>query len=458
MRRSRALLVLLATALGTGTLAAPTAVAAPPDGGQPRPGYTITLPDLAPLTVAGGPTRVLTGVVEHAGYAVEVPPRWNGELVVWAHGFRGDGPELVVEPPAFGLRERFVEQGYAWAASSYDRNGYDVASGVRSSRALVREFRRLVDRPERTYLAGVSMGGHVAARSLEQYPGLYDGALPMCGVLGDQELFDYFLDHTVAAQALAGVPAYPAPADYATNALPRIYAALGLAPGDPAVPTPAAQQLRAATVLDSGGPRPGAEAAYAYWKDFLLGLAVPPAGPSPVTGLARTPGDVATNVGTDYAPDSPVDLDAVVQRVPPADPRARRTGALTPVPRVDSRPRVPVLTLHGLGDLFVPFSMEQDYAAEAAERGRADLVVQRAVRTTAHCEFSPVEAGTAWDDLVAWVGGGDRPAGDAVLDPAAVADPSFGCAFSDPAAYAAAGPPSQTDTRRLFAPCPSGGS
>ena len=49
-------------------------------------------------------------------------------------------------------------------------------------------------RPARTYVAGVSMGGHVIGRSLEQYPRFYDGALPMCGVLGDQELFDYFLE------------------------------------------------------------------------------------------------------------------------------------------------------------------------------------------------------------------------------------------------------------------------
>jgi hypothetical protein len=36
-----------------------------------------------------------------------------------------------------------------------------------------------------------------------------------------------------------------------------------------------------------------------------------------------------------------------------------------------------------------------------------------------------------------------------------VADPAFGCRFSDSAAYANAGPVTQNDTRRLFAACPT---
>jgi hypothetical protein len=442
----RSLPVVLAAVLAASVLTAPTASA----GDEPHPGYTIVAPQLTPLTVGGTPTRVITGELDGAGYAVEVPPRWNGQLVMWAHGYRGNSAALTVDAPAFGLRQRFVDQGYAWAASSYDRNGYDVASGVRSTRALAQEFGRLVGRQSRTYIAGVSLGGHVSGRSLEQYPGLYAGALPMCGVLGDRDLFDYFLNYQLSAQALAGVRAYPLGPDYTTAVLPRIYAGLGLAPGNPAVTTPAAQQLRAQTVLDSGGARPGAEASFSYWKDFLFSLAAPPTGPTPVRGVALDPGVVATNVRHDYEPDSPVNLDATVQRVRPADPAARNSSALTPVAQIAGRPRVPVLSLHGVGDLFVPFSMEQVYAGEVAAAGRADQLVQRAIRTTGHCEFSPAEAGAAWDALTAWAGGGGRPAGD---DVTATGDPAFGCRFSDAAAYAAAGPPSQENTRRLYAPC-----
>jgi hypothetical protein len=163
---------------------------------------------------------------------------------------------------------------------------------------------------------------------------------------------------------------------------------------------------------------------------------------------------VAGNVGTDYAPDEPVDLDAAVQRVAVADERTRESRGLTPVAQVFGRPDAPVLSLHDLGDMFVPFSMEQTYAAEVQEAGRGELLVQRAIRATGHCEFSAAEAGQAWDDLVAWVEDGTRPEGDDVTDPETVADPDFGCRFTDAAAYSASGGPEEDNTRPLFAPCP----
>lgn len=417
------------------------------DGSQPLPGYTISNPPLAPLVVGGEATTVRQGVHEHAGFIIETPAHWNGDLVMWAHGYRGQGSVLSPEPPGFGLRQRMLEQGYAWAASSYDRNGYDIRSGVLGTRALAGLFADTVRKPKRVLIAGVSMGGHIIGRSLEQYPGYYDGALPMCGVLGDHALFDFFLDYNLVAQALAGVRAYPTPGDYLTNAVPRIQVALGLAglnPGGPDTTNDLGKQLRAITVNRSGGERPGAEAAFAVWKDFLFGIATTDGGDSP----AQRPGQLATNLLTRYAPNSPVDVNTTVQRVAPENLRQRLSPILTEVPRISGRPTVPVLSLHDLGDLFVPFSMEQAYARDAAWHGRGRLVVQRAIRAAQHCEFSPAEAGAAWDDLVSWVRSGQRAAGDAVTDPKAVADPSFGCRFSDPAAWAAG-----SGTRRLYAPC-----
>ncbi|MGR6319164.1 hypothetical protein Q2K19_30140 [Micromonospora soli] len=417
------------------------------DGGQPLPGYTISNPPLAPLIVDGATTTVRQGVHEHAGFIIETPARWNGELVMWAHGYRGQGAVLSPEPPGYDLRQRMLQQGYAWASSSYDHNGYDIRSGVLSTRALADLFADTVRRPKRVYLAGVSMGGHIIGRSLEQYPGYYDGALPMCGVLGDHELFDFFLDYNLVAQALTGVRAYPTPDDYLTDAVPRIQVALGLAglrPGGPDTTNDLGKELRAITVARSGGQRPGADAAFAVWKDFLFSIATTNGGDSP----AQRPGQLATNLLTRYSPNSPVDVNTSVQRVAPEDLRQRLSPTLTEVPRISGRPTAPVLGLHDLGDLFVPFSMEQAYARDAAWHGRSGLVVQRAVRAAQHCEFSPAEAGAAWDDLVSWVRTGQRPAGDAVTDPQAVAAPDFGCRFSDRAAWATG-----SGTRRLYAPC-----
>jgi hypothetical protein len=427
--------------------AAPAAAAGPDDGTQPLPGYTISNPPLAPLVIDGATTTVRQGVHAHAGFIIEAPARWNGDLVMWAHGYRGQGTVLSPEPPGYDLRQRMLAQGYAWASSSYDRNGYDIRSGVLGTRELADFFAGTVQRPRRVLIAGVSMGGHIIGRSLEQYPGYYDGALPMCGVLGDQELFDFFLDYNLVAQALAGVRAYPTPDDYLTNAVPRIQVALGLAdlkPGGPDTTNDLGKQLRAVTVERSGGPRPGADAAFAVWKDFLFSITTTDGGDSP----AQRPGQLATNLLTRYSPNSPVNLNATVQRVAPENLWQRLSPTLTEVPRISGRPTVPVLSLHDLGDLFVPFGMEQDYARDVAWHGRSRLVVQRAIRAAQHCEFSPAEAGAAWDDLVSWVRTGKRPAGDAVTDRKAVAAPDFGCRFSDPAAWAAG-----SGTRRLYAPC-----
>ncbi|MFD9739798.1 hypothetical protein [Umezawaea sp. NPDC059074] len=440
MGRTRFVVSLLGLVLVAG--GAPAVAAGVPDD-QPLPGYTISNPPLTPEVVDGKPSRVLQGVDRHAAYTIEVPPNWNGRLTLWAHGYRGTGKVLTVDPPGYGLRTTLLRQGYAWAASSYSANAYDVRAGVTGTHDLALRFGELVGRPKKVFVAGVSMGGHVIGRSLEQYPGFYDGALPMCGVLGDQELFDYFLDFQLTAQALSGIRAYPTPPDYVTAVVPRIQAALGLTglrPGGPDTTNDRGKQFRAVAVERSGGARPGAENAFAYWKDFVFGLGAPSTG----TRLAENPGSLATNLTTRYRPNTPVNLDRSVQRVAPVDWRSRLSPALTEIPRIAGRPTAPVLSLHGLGDLFVPFSMEQAYHRDAVHNGRSRQVVQRAIRTVEHCEFSPTEVGTAWNDLVAWVDRGRRPAGDDVDRTSAA---NYGCRFTDATAY-------PSGTRAMFTPCP----
>jgi pimeloyl-ACP methyl ester carboxylesterase len=419
---------------------------------QPLPGFTIVNPPLAPAMVNGVASTVRQGVTGHAGYIIETPPNWNGDLVVWDHGFRGQGMTLTVDAPGFGLRQKFLNQGYAWAASSYSKNGFNIQVGVLASKGIADFFRKNVARPHRTFLAGVSMGGYIIGRALEQYPGFFEGALPMCGVMGDQTLIDFYTDYNLVAQDLAGVRSYPIPLDYLTNQVPQIQAALGLTtltPTGPDTTNDLGKQLRAVTLNETGGPRPGDKASFAFWKNFLFQIATPTVPPSPDDTPGQRPGKITTNLFTRYDPNSPVDLNRTIQRVAPEDVRQRLSPFLTEVPKIEGRPFAKVVTLHGLGDMFVPFSMEQRYAEDVARHLQSFNVVQRAIRSTNHCEFSPTEAGTAWDDLVTWVRTGKRPAGDKVLDEAAVADPNFGCQFSDKAAFTAG-----TGTRRLYAACP----
>jgi len=171
--------------------------------------------------VAAGTNR-WAGVLNGAAYRVEVPATgWNGKLVMYAHGFRGEGSVLTVSNPS--IRRYLIENGYAWAASSYSTNFYDVRAGVEDTNALALAFKniaaangRVLAAPERTYITGHSMGGHIAGAAIEQEAMAtaknkvrYHGAVPMCGVMGDAELFNRFAGMQVAAQALAGVPSYP---------------------------------------------------------------------------------------------------------------------------------------------------------------------------------------------------------------------------------------------------------
>ncbi|MGA7269710.1 MAG: DUF6351 family protein, partial [Acidimicrobiia bacterium] len=238
---------------------------------QPEPAWFVDQAELPfdPLPGFEDTTRVW-GVNQGAGYRIEVPADWNGSLVMWAHGFRGSGLELTVDNHP--LRPYLLANGFAWAASSFSSNDYNVGDGVRDTEALVRLFGQQFGHPETTYMTGGSMGGHVTARSVEQYPQTYDGALAVCGVLGDYELFDYFLDFNVAAQQLGlGESRFPVTdgATYIGADVPAIKANLESTPGGwPLALNPTGQAFKQLVELRSGGDRPNFDQAWYFWNTF----------------------------------------------------------------------------------------------------------------------------------------------------------------------------------------------
>lgn len=403
---------------------------------QTPPAYFVDEAKLPFDPVPGIATQRLWGVHNGAGYRIEVPANWNGRLVMWAHGYRGTGLELTVDNHP--LRQFLVANGYAWAASSYSKNAYDPSQGAKDTHALTQLFNGRVGRPAKTYITGASMGGHVTAVVAEQWPRSYDGAMPVCGVLGDYELFDYFLDFNVAAQTLSGLKkTFPYGADYLSVTVPATKAALG--PAFPFVLNAQGQALAALTQMRSGGVRPIFQQGWIYWTglvpgDFLFGLGVGDGTLTRQPGLALQNSDVIYQFDADPAL-SPAEsaFNAQVQRIT-ADPQGRRNNGLANVTPTTGDLKIPMLTLHTLGDLFVPFHMEQEYARRVAANGASHLLVQRATRDVGHCTFTPTEWVTTFTDLVKWVEGGVKPAGDNVLDPAVVAQPTYGCTFTDKAA------------------------
>lgn len=91
---------------------------------------------------------------------------------------------------------------------------------------------------------------------------------------------------------------------------------------------------------------------------------------------------------------------------------------------------MPVVTIHTLGDVYVPFSMEQIYKRRAMAQGTDKWLVQRAIRGVSHCDFTVEEQASAFDAMALWDQKGVKPEGDEVLDRATVAHPHYGCKFS----------------------------
>ena len=380
------------------------------------------------------------GVLGGAGYRVEVPLNWNGKLVMYAHGYAGTGSALGVANPS--IRRYLIQNGYAWAASSYSKNYYDVRAGVEDTNALALEFTNIAAKnsrplvaPTKTYITGHSMGGHITAAAIEDEAAAtaihkvkYNGAVPMCGVVGDTELFNEFAAMQVTAQALAGVPSYPTAKwseiqALVTNTLFTTF---------PSVPTATGVKYLSVLKNITGGERPM----------FNLGIAFGGSFPSAygtfgsdgtVTGILNK-NVLDTNAFT-YAIDGDVAgsaaLNASVQKLTALpDANRLRTDGLRWIPKANGEFKIPVVSIHTLGDLFVPFSMEQVYQKRVAAKGNSAWLVQRAIRGASHCDFTVAEQVSAFDDMIQWERDGIKPSGDDVVTAATVAAPTYGCTYT----------------------------
>ncbi|GAG03703.1 unnamed protein product, partial [marine sediment metagenome] len=165
---------------------------------EPAQGFVLSDPSFEALEGAEAFSGRLGGTV----YAIEMPDSWNGRLVLWAHGFRGSDRELVVDIPP--IREYLIENGYAWAASSYSANGFVPFEGAHETAALHDFFIQEFGQPDYTYITGASMGGNATLLSLELFPSRYDGALAACSSMGLGEV-DFIGHYVVLSAYAAGV-------------------------------------------------------------------------------------------------------------------------------------------------------------------------------------------------------------------------------------------------------------
>src|SRR5262245_29156499 len=83
--------------------------------------------------------KAFSGKYDGGLYRIEIPEKWNGELVLYAHGYVANqgqnGSTLRVGNHT--IREHLIKEGFAWAASSYRCNGYVPGQGLVDTMALV---------------------------------------------------------------------------------------------------------------------------------------------------------------------------------------------------------------------------------------------------------------------------------------------------------------------------------
>lgn len=316
---------------------------------------------------------------------------WNGELVVFAHGYVAPGAplafynlELADGTPIPTLVQSL---GYAFATTSYRRNGLAILEGVDDLRELAAAFTSAHSAPLRTYVAGVSEGGLVAALSAERSPDLFYSALATCGPIGSFQgqidyvgdfrvLFDYFFPNVIPGSPI-DIP-LAVMAGWYTTYVPQVLAALAARPAaalelmrvaraayDPAVPATIAN-----TTLD-----------VLWYNIFGTNDAVARLGGNPYSNRFRlylgSSNDLRLNLQVQRFTASPAARLAVRQY--------ETSGDLS----------IPLVTLHTTADDVIPFGHELLYLAKVQPSGRGRFLPLPVFRY-GHCNFMTNEVLTAF--------------------------------------------------------------
>jgi pimeloyl-ACP methyl ester carboxylesterase len=328
-----------------------------------------------------------------------IPPNWNGQLVMYAHGYVPEQAPLALPvtelflPDGTFVPDLVLMQGYAFATTSYHKNGYAVEQARRDLNDLINYFKTLVPGSlQKVFLIGASEGGEIAALMIEHFPDKYAGALALCGPIGGgpyqvqylsdfRAVFDYFFPE-VFTFGVADVPE-------------DAYLNWGIY----------TQSIAAALTADP------AAAAQLY---NVSGAALDPMDPSTLVGTAVSVlfySIWGTNDLIDTAGGMPYDnqltvytgslndalLNAEIERVQ-SDGRAR--AYMRRFYQTTGELQRPLVTLHTTLDPVVPFLHEQIYSSLAAATGDSSFLTVIPVPRYGHCNFHIEEIAGAFNLLV----------------------------------------------------------
>jgi pimeloyl-ACP methyl ester carboxylesterase len=377
-------------------------------------------------TIAPPGTKFVDGKTgPGAFYVFFLPPSWNGDLVLYAHGYI-DPAEPVGLPPVtleqIALRSYFLQAGYGVAYSSYSENGWAVKDGVIRTKQLIGLYTSYFGKPSDVYVIGHSLGGFIALMLAEKNPELFAGAMPICSSVGGAEkqleyilnvrvLFDYFFPGVLPGTAIE-IPD-PDDIDFNADIVPAVTnAIISDLVGFPPPPPPPYETLQLASVVQISipyDPDPS-NRVHELTESILSALYFNFVGTNDM--LDRTHQHMMVdNTDTVYTYPDPMgplpnqfDDDEGVKRyasTPDAGNYIRHwyqpTGKL----------KIPVLMLHTTRDPQVPVFHEDEYAALVAEEGNTEFLYQHIIDRFGHGNFTLGEHITAFEFLVDRVKTGD---------------------------------------------------
>jgi pimeloyl-ACP methyl ester carboxylesterase len=383
------IMVLAALVLGSGLLLGSILLVDTPAAHAQTTGST----ELAPCEQGTLPSGAL--------YLICVPPEaeWNGDLVVYAHGYTSPTEKLGFQNLRLSdgtyLPDVVLSRGYAFATTSYRQNGLAIREGADDIRELVTQFQVSKQTPNHTYLTGVSEGALITTLLIEQSPERFSGGLAACGPIGSfrrqvnylgdfRVLFDYFFPGVLPGSPIK-IPD-DVSANWESTYVPKIKQALEDRPL-------ATIQLMSTFIQSSGAPIDLSNPA--TWKPATINLlwynvfATNDARQK----LGDNPYDNSNRVYRGSANDRR--LNQHVKRFS-ADPVALRN--LVPYETSGQVTR-PLVTIHTTGDEVVPYWQERRYLAkvQTSEEGRVTAIP---ILRSGHCNFRREEVLAAFNLLV----------------------------------------------------------
>lgn len=369
----------------------------------------------------------------HVWFAM--PERWNGTLVVHAHG----GPELG--PPrserTAGDLTRwavFANHGYAWVASSFRQGGVAVRSAAEDTERARQLFVAQFGAPKFTLLHGQSWGASVAARAGEMFTRTADGKPPYDAVLltsgvlgGGTKSYDFRLDLRVVWEAVCGnhprpdEPAYPlwhGLPDGSTLTRPELARRVEECTGVrlKREQRSAAQQKRLDTILAAVKIPERSLVGHLNWGTWHFQDVV-----TKRTGGRNPFGNVGVHYPGTLEDGTP--LDTKVARYA-ADPQAVAAFGADTDPQ--GRIPVPVLTMHAIDDPTAFVELESTFRDTMTRAGTADHLVQVFTADHEHSYLSDPQYLAAAEALIGWARGAAKPTPEQVAQRCAALEASAG--------------------------------